>query len=389
MIQHKKGSILRHYSMILALSVSVFPSFAQGDWENLNDALEKIENGTIGSVEQFLDETPDSFGDNFLLAFDSLSQQSASFTCPRIIRFNEDASLIYAVAGGCNDQIENGIEVISFDNVQKKFDFHSIQFSEDAPPQIENNPESCQACHTQRLRPNWSAYSLWPGFYGTAFAKNYRERSERASAYVAAEEQQLVDFLQSYPRTSRYSFLNTIEIEHPYTKLSFNNLKFTSLVAEKNHESFLHTVSLSPKGRSIMEAIRALYNGRGTTDPEAQDMINRLTPEALQPYLDRFATRFEMAAAADHERIMRTIGSLAYGESTLAESFPTGRFPSLNRNDLEVREASAKVIALIELNSEVSTSLWSTTLLFIDGEAVGADLFSTGSSSGLSTIFRP
>ncbi len=135
------------------------------------EALEKlIKDKGVTSVEGLVGVLPEAFfkPGYFVLGYESRSSQEVTPANPRAIVFTADARTIIAFNGG--DPKLTGsdtVEVIQWRDVDRKFEFHVIQFQ--GAGKIDYGtatPKTCIGCHNPRdPRPNWDSYPLWPGFY--------------------------------------------------------------------------------------------------------------------------------------------------------------------------------------------------------------------------------
>lgn len=156
------------YSRLIALLEAGKPS-------TVKDALELIKRDHPGYFSYYT------------LVYESRSLQEASFQSPRAIVFGRDARLVLTFNG---DQIgdhhpraSDTLELVHFLDDQNKFEFRQIMFRDDAhpgdpylsqapyqiaPPNSTLHQEGiCLLCHGSDPRPNWDAYSTWPGVYGS------------------------------------------------------------------------------------------------------------------------------------------------------------------------------------------------------------------------------
>jgi len=153
-----------------------------------------------------LAKLPESFRSQYVLAHTSKSEQFASAEQPRVIMFSPDAKLIIAFTGDENKDGGKLLEIIHFDDESGAFEFEEFAFR-DKIKVSEKNPPRCESCHLNALRPNWSQYPNWPGFYG-----------EDDNGIKADERKKLLALVSPGVLKSRYNFL--AQFHHNYIEPS-------------------------------------------------------------------------------------------------------------------------------------------------------------------------
>jgi hypothetical protein len=129
---------------------------------------------SITSLDELLALLPSEYRSHYTLAYKSESLQCASATSPRVVMYGDDAKTVLAFNGDPKQCGYNQLEVMQFNTKSKQFEFHEISFP--APGKKDSvhfsqNSQKCAGCHADHeasagLRPNWSEYPNWPGFYG-------------------------------------------------------------------------------------------------------------------------------------------------------------------------------------------------------------------------------
>ncbi len=151
------------------------------------------------SIEDLLLRLPESFRKRFTLVYRSGSAQFSHPLYPRVIMFSSDASLVIAFDAWPIDLTlfspqerpivekqlasgnHNALEVMHFERgqIESQWKFKEIIFSPDQTgvhPKVldgsRDNPfiTNCSGCHgtnTEKLKPNWETYAIWPGVYGS------------------------------------------------------------------------------------------------------------------------------------------------------------------------------------------------------------------------------
>lgn len=203
-----------------------------------SDLLKLIQDHHINSIEELLPLLPAEFRAGYVLMHESRSLQEASGHFPRVIMFGKNASLTCAFNGDKSQAGFDTLECFQFLKETRRFDFRMIQF-----PTVQNQLQvvvfsksgqsttklnSCSSCHASDLRPNWDAYSNWPGAYGS----NDDNLIEDKDSYL--------EFVKARSAHPRYKWLIQGEDPRdPYLAGRFNignrpNLRFSDLIGRMN-----------------------------------------------------------------------------------------------------------------------------------------------------------
>jgi len=133
---------------------------------------------TIQELLNILNQRFPSYFERFTLAYRSRSLHGSSPTHPRALVFGRTARLVLTFNGNVEQDAYDKLEIMRFDDRQKRFEFREIAFKEGRsdvnwnhqvlePDIISSRPEiRCSSCHGQPSRPIWEPYFTWPGFYG-------------------------------------------------------------------------------------------------------------------------------------------------------------------------------------------------------------------------------
>lgn len=196
------------------------PTFFKKDLKNL------IENRKITRIDQLLPLLPEPMRIRSVIIFKSRSLQEASPLLPRVLLFNEDASLVISFNGDRSQVGYEALEVMSFDHQNFKFEFEEFVFQGDLADRedfltarklfqdaaaLKNretrtgvNPPVCLVCHRSNPRPNWESYSAWPGVYGQ-IDHNFPITSYLPNQPESQEFNNFKKFLDSFESNKRYS----------------------------------------------------------------------------------------------------------------------------------------------------------------------------------------
>ncbi len=218
------------------------------------------------SLENLLDQlSPEVFKKNYNLVFSSRSPNPTSLENPRIILTNSDGSLILAFSSNPNLQRGNVMEVIELDQLNNFLKFKEIVFSKTDQVKIDNNPQSCIACHgtpeSKRLRPIWDTYPDWVGSYGSSHNDIISKRGNEGISKIRDLEFEINAFERLKANSKNNDRLNTL--------IDFQNATLSSL-ADKNtslNEIILRLNTISILGQ-VIDVIKDKNN-----DPNIRKII--------------------------------------------------------------------------------------------------------------------
>lgn len=150
------------------------PSFTYEDVKRL------VADRDIRTIEGLLEALPEGMRGRIMLAHESESVQPATPNCPRIILFEDDASLAMGISGHTKDvlcdpalntplpmgETDFEVEIIQWRPALKKFEFNRLTLSGEGPAKFDDNTTACTGCHRPKPRPLWEGFPVWPKFYG-------------------------------------------------------------------------------------------------------------------------------------------------------------------------------------------------------------------------------
>ena len=174
------------------------------------DLIALIKNHQLTSIEEVIERLPESYLENFTLAYDSESLHGSSFDFPRAVLFGTDATLVITFNGDPSQRRYNHLEVMQYRQQTREFELRSISFEDDVLFSVKN-PPLCQSCHGHDPRPIWSSYEYadieslehWPGFFGS---------THDAPALNSIEEKAYGRFRKLAAEHPRYQYLR---LSHP------------------------------------------------------------------------------------------------------------------------------------------------------------------------------
>ena len=129
------------------------------------------------TLEGTLSALPQVFRENYVLIYNSPSAQGSSFAFPRVLLFNEDASLVITFNGDPNQRGYQHLETVQYLKEEGRWEFYDLSFEGEQPELSGANPRACTICHQDSARtnidprPNWEPYNIWPRVYGSLGGK--------------------------------------------------------------------------------------------------------------------------------------------------------------------------------------------------------------------------
>ncbi len=127
--------------------------------------IQRVLSANPKSVEEFLTQLPESYKSRYNLQKKGRGLQEASMKYPRAIVFGDTAKTIMTFNGHPSQKKFNEIEVMTYDELLKKYEFRVINFQSSKATLSEKNPAVCMRCHLDS-RPQWDNYPDWIGMYG-------------------------------------------------------------------------------------------------------------------------------------------------------------------------------------------------------------------------------
>ena len=199
----KGSNYLNQYS----LKESKDPSF-----QNLMDINKKNRPEKLVDFIKIIKKLFPGYFNKYTLAYESLSQQKASFENPRVIVFGDTARLVIAYNGHPLQKGFGSLETMEYID-DRGFIFRELGFVKegyvndlpfaeiDQSLSSENlivsvsNPSKCFSCHDTTFanpRPIFEKYRVWPGFYGSDDDYVFRARIPRRYGVSESAESKLL-----------------------------------------------------------------------------------------------------------------------------------------------------------------------------------------------------
>jgi hypothetical protein len=212
----------------------------------------------ITSIDELLPQLPAEYLRYYTFLYNSHSLQQKYVTPaePRAIVYGPDAQLLMAFTNR-----DDSLETIEFDAKADRFVFRALDFSFEKPldpPPVEN-PPLCLSCHGQDPRPNWDAYNMWPGAYGSM--------SRVGCDTIVADTREFnayTEFLSGKRKQDRYHHLPAelpeddycphdakVEITVSNAALTHANSDLTQKLSQLNTRRFRRLVEAAPKFRAF------------------------------------------------------------------------------------------------------------------------------------------
>jgi hypothetical protein len=195
---------------------------------DLNSAIAGLKNPSIEALLPVLKKRDPNIFHDYVMLYGSRSLQESSATNPRVLLITKKAEMILSFNGDEKQKGFNELEVMFFDKNENRFNFQEFSFQNGKVKASEVNPRKCLACHQSPFRkdvdprPNWEAYNLWPGVFGSVghisdvtdqiYEKGVLVKQPRYNEFLATQrkqEESITDiFFTSYqPQHPRYSQL--------------------------------------------------------------------------------------------------------------------------------------------------------------------------------------
>lgn len=212
---------------------------------SFDSLLSLIRDNKIKNIDALIPLLPAEMRQNPLLVYNShaLMPYLATLATPRMIFFNQDASLVFSISRNPGpEQIAKGadmLEVIRFNSVNGKFEIYADSFNGRTEPFQEaklermKNPTACLSCHGSNPSPLFHDYNGWPGLYGS-FAQT------GVSAVGSLEHAGLQAFLKNAKDLSRYRDLDLSGF-YPYPQADLKN-KEGQVIAVKGSAGIAYKV---------------------------------------------------------------------------------------------------------------------------------------------------
>lgn len=340
-MKHYKASSVSVFSLPLLLGVAIFFSLSVhaasaplSSHVTLEELAEHVDKNGITRLDDLIRELPPMMKSNAMLGYDSraLNIHLISPETPRIVLFNQDATLILAMTKNPGEEaVTQGLdklEVINFNKATGKFEFRDVAFDGKPSPFSRNaevNPPVCLACHGQNPRPIFDDYNAWPGFYGSFSQRGYAVSGTPEFNYFS-------DFLKSYAGVPRYKDLDLSRITRDangirYPSFGFGGLydtaSFTPLLAFGTSVEFLmwqrlgKKIDLNKKSSKLINLITAI--GTGDQCGGHREIVKELFKAWM--------------AATKHEARAKQIASSIEKQVRIETANKLGRFAVFNTAD--------------------------------------------------------
>lgn len=221
--------LFQYGTVVLFLICLSMTSNAQNRIFGYESIMEILKTESPSNVEEFMLRLPENFKSNHVLFHHTQSQDKASVSQPRMIFYNQDASLLMAISGDSSHPRGQFVEMIRFDSQTQKFIPTEVEFGIQGASrfQVRENPAACFKCHGEKsFRPIWRSYDQWPGAFGGVHA-----------GFIPARTWERVTYLRfqaalASGKSPRHQRLVNIPIH--VDQYSKRNSELTGLVAVQN-----------------------------------------------------------------------------------------------------------------------------------------------------------
>jgi hypothetical protein len=308
--------VKKAFGLLIVLSVFVPASFAAEStdcessdckgitcplsFKTIHDYVKKC---GITTIDDFLPHLPEEFRSRYVLVHDSQSIQDATPRHPRVIMFGLDAKLILAFAGEQSFKGYKRLEIIQFNDSEKKFSMHELTFDPDAAIRMRSKksnrsavrvttkakPKRCENCHGDPPRPIWDNYAGWPGVYGSVDDYSIFHWTDPAVELFNLKAFQN-DIFMKYGRyrfftehtkfpDDKSTFKDHFKADPPYP--SRPNLQFGALISRLNAQAIAREI----KNDARFQPFRYALLGSLTCAPDFRDdgVLAQWLPKRLWP----------------------------------------------------------------------------------------------------------
>lgn len=213
--------------------------------DSLPKFIEGLQAKSTPSIDAMMAQLSPDFLKNYVLLHHSESLQSGSPLYPRLILFNDDASVLIGIDTNPKSGTYQTLEVQELNRSTFEYEFSRAEFDlkkVTAPAgqsfKADFYVKSCIGCHAGR--PNWEAYPLWSKAYGSL-------HHSPPSAALTAENEKWKTFLDAQGGIARFKPLTDLA-QMTSEKLSFKSGKLSILLGQINGKRVFI------KAQKIMEA---------------------------------------------------------------------------------------------------------------------------------------
>ncbi len=119
----------------------------------------------VKSVAELIDATPSHIRDSYTFMEKSSGLHKVSLEFPRIIFFGTDARFLMALGTDPSDKRYNVVEFAALSPETGIWDYRTMSFEDDGLV-LNDDSDSCTACHGAPSRPIWGGYPTWSGAFG-------------------------------------------------------------------------------------------------------------------------------------------------------------------------------------------------------------------------------
>lgn len=357
-----------------------------------DDLVQLIQSSGAKSLADLLPNLPNSIRSQAILVFKSGSLQQGSYLLPRILLFNEDASLVITFNGEASQFGFETLEVMNFNFQTYSFEFEEFVFSDDLEArqaylqskdlqdEIKGlydrstrtgvNAQACLACHRVKPRPNWEAYPFWPGVYGQAHPNSLNPLSNHDQDDYGPEERDYLGLLvatyEGNPRYKHVTFFEKLKIFAD--EVSRTNVLFNTLLSRLNFLRLLKDVKCHPNFREFEKHESFIRD---------YEELNVLSLKRLQTSKSEYAALVEEIREKQLNSYFRNAVVMAETLKQFKPATQLERMPKLFHN-LTESTARFQLVMKKVLNMDLmdyEMSLVRGTYLFVNGSTGILDFF--------------
>lgn len=323
-----------------------------------------IDDNNVTSIEALLPLLPQDLRANFTLVHKSRSIQDASPENPRALLFGSTAKLVLSFNGDPTQRGHQAIEMLSFDDITKKFELRELKFDGSSRPVLsEANPHRCTLCHDSTPRPLWQEYRNWQGAFGADddFLGYTNEAIAKMGVVGQTEDPRYTTAMKFRAKAvnhPRYKWLGwkKDDVCFPYHCKEDNfdkslanspNTRLTQLLGTNQAQAIAARASQSPNFKDFKYTLAwGLMCPMPLVDPNPklrpEYIIDRIAPTASIPVHERWIGSFaEWIKDVKAHRAFLNLFGVAYGSTSMALRLD-------NPGDLDLRKHSGARIQSTE-----------------------------------------
>jgi len=361
--------------------VDTNPVISDLNFYELEKILKEKQFSKISDLLVYLSRYWPEYMSRYSLGYGSFSLHESSFSYPRAIVYGSKANFIISFNGNKAQRGFDLLEVVEFNQKEKRFEYREIQFNEKnltntAPfkiSEIGGPSGKCLQCHRNQ-RPIWETYPIWPGFFGadddypigkSANGSVLRVKEAHMSKSLEAWSQ----FKKSASAKDRYKYLPELaDTEIFYGMGKRPNSDLGALIIKMNIERIAREIKLkTPKEFKYAY----LFSSRCFNEPQFK------LAKGLRKVLAKYGKEMDLKSL-DHQvyRLSRLASEEGYDYQKIRNAFGIRQVPMnsdkffraiIRSNEInlayQIQDNFKAIVSITsEFFPEIETDTWSSSL---------------------------